>query len=64
MIAASFTAWQMGAGNKMNFAMYLKQLGLSEAEPKLTDDQKRILEAKGLAVADRIREAVKAGKVQ
>lgn len=63
MIAASFTAWQLEAGGKMGFAEYLRQLGLSDSEPKLTEDQKEILTSRGLDVADRINAAVKAGRV-
>jgi hypothetical protein len=64
MVAASFTAWQMGAGEKMSFAVYLKKMGLTEAEPTLTDEQKDILTAKGLSIADRIKSAMQAGRVQ
>jgi hypothetical protein len=63
MVAASYTAWQLGAGEKMSFPLYLKKLGLTESETALTDEQKEILIAKGLHTAERIRAAVDAGRV-
>lgn len=60
-IAASYTAWQMGAGKNMSFPMYLKHLGLSDKEPELTSEQKKIIIAKADAVAERINAAMRAG---
>lgn len=60
MIAASFAAWQTGAGEKMTFGLYLKRLGLSDSEPELTAEQKQILTARGLDIAERIRAATRA----
>lgn len=62
MVEAAFIAWQTGE-SKMPFAKYLRQLGLSDDAPELTAEQKTILTAKGLSVADKIRAAVKAGKI-
>jgi hypothetical protein len=61
MIAASYTAWQMGEA-RMSFPLYLKKLGLADSEPELTAEQKEILTARGLDVAERINQAMKAGK--
>jgi hypothetical protein len=45
LIAASFTAWQLGAGERKNFNEYLKAIGLSfeeyKKEPKMTDEEKK-----------------------
>jgi len=62
MIAASFTAWQMG-DTGMDFQPYLKKLGLSDIETELTEEQKKFITARSLDIAERINVAYKAGKI-
>jgi len=54
MIAASYTAWQMGSGEKKSFGSYLKYLGLSEKEEKLSKEQKKMVVQEARTISQRI----------
>jgi len=53
-VAASYTAWQMGAGKKKTFGEYLKGLGLSKKEKPMTARQRKTTAANALKIAQRI----------
>lgn len=52
MVAASFMAWQMGAGNGMEWNRYLKNLGLSDEEPELTPEQRKEIARRAIERAE------------
>lgn len=55
MIAASFTAWQLGAGEKgKSFSYHLKKHGLLEKKEKITTQQKKVLAEQSKRIAERI----------
>ena len=61
MIAASFTAWQMGAGKGKAFNEYIKKFNLLESDKPLSEDQKismakdALLRAEKIKISDRKR---------
>lgn len=61
MIAASFTAWQMGAGDKMSWQEYLNKHGLGEKTAKMSSEQKADLVKKTDNVAAKIKAAFQKG---
>lgn len=54
LIAASYAAWQQGAGSKKTFGEYLDGLGLSEKKPKLTKKQQKVIAIKSINTAKKI----------
>jgi len=54
LVAASFTAWQLGAGQKKSFGEYLRSLGLHEREKPMSATEKAAVVSRALSTAARI----------
>ena len=58
MIAAAFTAWQLGAGNngktKRTWPEYLRAMGLGDRPRKMSETEKKDAVTKALKVSERI----------
>lgn len=58
MIAASFTAWQMGSGKKNeSWDRYIERFGLSDKEPGLTDEEKKYYLDRAADIVSRVKQA-------
>lgn len=55
MVAATFMAWQMGAGSGKSFSDYIRSMGLLENEPELTEEQKDNMARFAIEKAERIK---------
>lgn len=55
LIAASFTAWQMGVAGKIGFHEYIRKLGLVEKDPELTPEQKQKLFDEVFEMAEKVK---------
>ena len=65
MVASAFTAWQMGHGEKgKSFEEHLRKMGLAEAEPVMTETERKATVQKAIAEAEIIRAAMSAGRYE